>query len=234
MKKAINTNAIVFVQADDNNKAVVATRDGKAMYLAWVLKNANEPIYEVLGGKRREGVKFFCVDFPTVKNAKAFIEQAITVVDEKAYEKARKGEPKGDIKLPGVCVGEKPASAKGKKAEKKSNPAKAKGNKPTVAPNANKAEVKVEKATPRKAKGNADLTDAQKKALEVARNSVLNRAAAAYSVANGGNAQVTFKTLGKSEKELAQYIPNAKVGMMKSKKWAYATDKGITEDMLGF
>lgn len=229
MKKAINTNAIVFVQADDNNKAVVATRDGKSMYLAWVLKEANEPIYEALGGKRREGVKFFCVDFPTVKNAKAFIAQAITVVDEDAYNKARKGEPKGDIKLPGVCVGEKPAAAKGKKA-----PKSAKGNKPTTAPNAKKAEVKVEKATPNKAKGNADLTDAQKKALEVARNSVLNRAAAAYSVANGGNAQVTFKTLGKSEKELAQYIPNAKVGMMKSKKWAYATDKGITEDMLGF
>ena len=144
MKKT-NTNAIVFAQAQDNTKAVVATRDGKEMYLAWVLKNANEPIYEALGGKRVEGVKHFRVEFPTVKNAKAFIAQAIAVVDEKAYEKARKGEPKGDIKLPGECMGEKPAAAKGKKA-----PNKSKGNKPTTAPN---AKPKVEKvATPKKAK----------------------------------------------------------------------------------
>lgn len=249
MKKAINTNAIVFVQ--DNN-AVVATRDGKNKYLAHELLLKNKPIYEALGGVRREGVKYFCVDFLNEKNAKAFVKKAIAYIDDEEYAKTRKSELKTESKVT------TPAPAKGKKADElvevtladgtkakvkasalnvddKKAPRKTKGDvKPTTAPNANRAESKVASVAPCETNGNEELTDAQKKALEVAKNSVLNRAAAAYSVANGGTAQVTFKSLGKSEKELAQYIPNAKVGMMKSKKWAYATDKGITEDMLGF
>lgn len=258
MKKAISTNAVVFAQANDNTKAVVATRNDQTVYLAYALKKANEPIYEALGGKRVEGVKEFRVEFATVKNAKAFIAQGICEVNADDYAKARKTEPK--VKAEPKAKKVAPAPAKGKKDDglvtvalpdgtkaqvkksdlapteaKKTEPKKAKGDaKPTPAPTKKATPKKAEKvATPKKAKGNAELTDAQKKALDIAKTSILNRAAAAYSVANGGTAQVTFKSLGKTEKDLAKYIPAAKAGMMKSKKWAYAVKAGITEDMLG-
>ena len=253
MKKT-NTNAIVFAQAQDNTKAVVATRDGKEVYLAWALKEANKSIYEALGGKRREGVRYFCVDFPTVKNAKAFIAQAITHIDEDEYAKTRKVESieapvvlepakgKGKAKTEFKTVTDDDGNTytvavsalNGKKSADKKAPRKAKGDKPTTAPNAKaKAEPKSEKvATPRKAKGSADLTDKQKKYIDICKNSILNRAASAYSIANGGEA-TTFKALGKTEKDLAQYIPNAKAGLLKSNKWAKAVEMGITEDMLG-
>ena len=63
--------------------------------------------------------------------------------------------------------------------------------------------------------------------------SILNRAASAYSIANGGEA-TNFKALGKTEADLAAYIPNAKAGLLKSDKWAKAVALGITEDMLGY
>jgi hypothetical protein len=118
---------------------------------------------------------------------------------------------------------------------KKTTAKKAKGNaKPTTAPNAKVSKSVKAKAEPKKTKGNTvALTDAQKKALDIAKMSVLNRAASAYSIANGGEA-INFKDLGKSEKDLAKFIPKAKAGMLKSNKWAKAVEIGITEDMLGF
>lgn len=256
MKKNINTNAnaIVFAQAQDNNKAVVATRDGKEVYLAWALKNANEENYGKLGGKRVEGVKHFRVEFPTVKNAKSFIATAITELSADDYAKTRKTEPKAKAEkkasTPTKSKGKKAddlvtvtlvdgtqlqvsASALGIATEPKKAPRKSKGDKPTTAPNAKaKSEPKAEKIAPRKAKGNATLTDAQKKALDKAKMSILNRAASAYSIANGGEA-TNFKALGKTEAELKAYIPNAKAGLLKSSKWAKAVEMGITEDMLG-
>jgi hypothetical protein len=93
--------------------------------------------------------------------------------------------------------------------------------------------VKETKKPARKSKGNAELTDAGKKALEKMKTSVLNRAASAYSIANGGEA-TTFSALGKSAKALSAYIPNAKAGLLKSPKWKEASEKyGLTEEMLG-
>lgn len=179
MKKT-NTNAIVFAQAEDSKKAVVATRNGKEIYLAWALKQENEKVYNGLGGKRREGVKYFCVDFPTVKNAKEFIAKAITHIDADEYAKARKTEPKAKADTnpkkvaPTTAKGKKTddlvtvtlvdgtqlqvsASALGIKTEPKKAPRKSKGDKPTTAPNA-KASKKAEKvATPRKNKGNCPV-----------------------------------------------------------------------------
>lgn len=171
MKKTNNANTIIFAQAQDDKKAVVATRNGKEVYLVWTLKQENEKIYKALGGKRREGVKYFCVDFETAKNAKEFIAQAITHIDAEAYNKARKTEPKAKASTPTKAKGKKTddlvtvtlvdgtqlqvkASALGIKTEA---PRKSKGNKPTTAPNAKASKsVKADepKATPKKSKGN--------------------------------------------------------------------------------
>jgi hypothetical protein len=260
MKKTNNTNAIVFAQASDNTKAVVADR-----YVAHALYTQNKAIIESLDGMIVKGVGGFRAEFPTVKNAKEFIAKAITHIDAEDYAKARKTEPKAKAEAepkktstPTKSKGKKTddlvtvtladgtqlqvkASALGIKTESKA-PRKTKGNdKPTTAPNAKKASAKdepkatkSETATPKKAKGNtAELTDAQKKALDKAKMSILNRAASAYSIANGGSA-TTFKALGKSEADLKDYIPNAKAGLLKSDKWAKAVAAHITEDMLGF
>lgn len=236
MKKTVN--AIVFAQAEDSKKAVVANR-----YVAHALYTQNKALVEELGGTVIKGVGGFRAEFTTAKTAKNFIAQAITNINADDYAKARKTEPKAD----------KPTKTKGKKVDdlvevtlpdgtktkvkasvlgiEPKAPRKSKGDKPTTAPNA-----KVKKAekvvTPKKAKGNTDLTDAQKKTLDRMKMSVLNRAASAYSVANGGEA-TTFKALGKSEKDLAKYIPDAKAGLLRSSKWAKAVEMGITEDMLG-
>lgn len=244
MKKTINTNAIVFAQVKDNAKVVTANK-----YVAHALYTQNKALVESLGGTVLKGVGGFQAEFKTVANAKKFVATAITHIDEADYAKARKTEPKAKAEKKASA----PAKTKGKAndlvtvtladgtqlqvkasalgiAEKKA-PKTAKGNaKPTTAPN---AKAKTEKATaPRKAKGNADLTDAQKKHLDIVKTSILNRAASAYSIANGGEA-TTFKALGKTEKDLAAFIPNAKAGMLKSKKWTKAVEMGITEDMLG-
>ena len=231
MKKTNNTNAIVFAQAKDNTKLVTANK-----YVAHALYAQNKALVESLGGTVLKGVGGFQAEFKTVKNAKAFIAQAITHIDADEYAKARKTEPKSvtKAKAPAPAKGNKTDDlvevtlADGTKAQVKASalgikaPRKSKGDAPTPAPNA---------SAPRKAKGKADLTDAQKKCLDICKNSILNRAASAYSIANGGEA-TTFKALGKSESDLAAYIPNAKAGLLKSKKWAKAVELGITEDML--
>ena len=244
MKKS-TVNAIVFAQASDNKKAVVSNK-----YVAHSVFAQNKPIWEALGGTRDEGVNEFRLVFKSEKKAKEFIAQAITSVSKSEYNKARKTEPKPKVEKKATVPA--PTKAKGKVeyvtvtlddgtkakvkkselAEVKAPAKKGKGNtKPTSAPNA-KAK-KSEKVAPRKSKGNADLTEAQKKALNLVKNSVLNRAASAYSIANGGEA-TTFKALGKSEKALEKYIPKAKADTLKSGKWEYAKKAGITEDMLGF
>ena len=166
-----NTNAIVFAQAKDNNKAVVANK-----YVAHALYTQNKALVEQLGGTLVKGVGGFRAEFKTVKNAKDFIAQAITHIDEADYAKARKTAPKAKAEKKATSA---PAKAKGKvdelvevtladgtkvqvkasalgiKAEKA--PRKSKGNaKPTTAPNA-KAEPKAEKSAPRKAKGNGKV-----------------------------------------------------------------------------
>ena len=208
MKKTnTNAQAIVFAQASDNTKAVVANK-----YVAHALYTQNKALVEQFGGTLVKGVGGFRAEFKTVKNAKEFIAKAITHIDEADYAKARKTEPKA-------------------KAEPKKAPRKTKGNdKPTTAPT--KAPKAEKVATPKKAKGNADLTDAQKKTLDRMKMSILNRAASAYSIANGGEA-TNFKALGKTEADLEAYIPNAKAGLLKSDKWAKAVAMGITEEMLG-
>lgn len=255
MKKTnTNANAITFAQATDNTKAVVANK-----YVAHTLYTQNKALVEALGGTLVKGVGGFRAEFKTVKNAKEFIAQAITRIDAEAYNDARKTEPKAKAEPKPKKVA--PTTAKGtKKAEfitltdadgntfkvptsvlegTKTAPKKSKGKveeaKPTTAPNTKKASAKTEpkKATPKKAKGNAELTDAQKKRLDICKMSVLNRAASAYSIANGGEA-TNFKALGKTEADIKAYIPNAKAGLIKSSKWAKAVEMGITEDMLGF
>ena len=256
MKKTINTNAIVFAQTSDNAKAVTANK-----YVAHALYAQNKALVEALGGTLVKGVGGFRAEFKTVANAKKFVATAITHIDAEDYAKARKTEPKAKAEPKAKKVA--PATAKGKKAddlvtvtladgtelqvkasalgiatEPKKAPRKSKGEvKPTTAPKSTtnaKASKKAEKvATPKKAKGNAELTDAQKKRLEICKMSVLNRAASAYSIANGGEA-TTFKALGKTEADIKAYIPNAKVATLKSSKWAKAVEMGITEDMLGF
>lgn len=244
MKKTINT--IVFAQAKDNAKVVTANK-----YVAHALYTQNKALVESLGGTVLKGVGGFQAEFKTVANAKKFIATAITHIDEADYNKARKTEPKAKTEPKPKKVA--PTTAKGKaKAEFvtltdadgntfkvptsalesiKTAPKKAKGNaKPTTAPTKAKAEPKAK--TPTKAKGNATLTDTQKKYIDICKNSILNRAASAYSIANGGEA-TTFKALGKTEADLTAYIPNAKAGMLKSKKWTKAVELGITEDMLG-
>lgn len=247
MKKTNNTNAIVFAQASDNTKAVIADR-----YVAHALYTQNKAIAESLGGTIVKGVGGFRVEFTTVKNAKEFIAKAITHMDADEYAKTRKSEPKPKAKTESKSKTSTPTKAKGKntddlvtvtladgtqlqvkasalgiKTESKA-PRKAKGDKPSTAPNAKAPKAEA----PKKAKGNADLSEAQKKTLDRMKMSVLNRAASAYSIANGGSA-TNFNALGKSEADLKDYIPNAKAGLLKSDKWAKAVAMGITEDMLG-
>ena len=169
MKKTnTNAQAIVFAQAKDNTKAVVANK-----YVAHALYTQNKALIEQLGGTLVKGVGGFRAEFKTVKNAKDFIAQAITHIDAKEYAKARKTEPKAKA----VKKATAPATAKGKvkasdlvtvtladgtqlqvKASalgiKTEAPRKAKGDKPTTAPN---AKAKAPKATPKKAKGNCPV-----------------------------------------------------------------------------
>lgn len=206
---------IVFAQAQDNNKAVVANK-----YVAHALYEQNKAIVESLGGKIVKGVGGFRAEFKTVANAKKFVADAITEMSKKEYNAARKV-AEGSKKSKPVDEGSKKP-----KTSTKGNTRKGKGN---VAPT--KAKTEVKKAT--KGKGNVELTEAGKKALERMKASVLNRAASAYSIANGGVA-TTYSALGKSAKDLSAYIPNAKVALLKSDKWAKASKThGLTEDMLG-
>ena len=254
MKKT-NTNAIVFTQASDNAKAVTANK-----YVAHALYTQNKALVEQLGGALIKGVGGFRAEFKTAKTAKEFITKAITHIDEADYNKARKTEPKAKAEpkpkktAPTTAKGkvdelvtvmladgtqlQVKASVLGIAPEPKKAPRKSKGDKPTTAPKSmtnakEKTEPKAEKVAPTRAKGNTTLTPNAEKTLARMKMSVLNRAASAYNIANGGTA-VNFDTLGKTEADLKAYIPNAKAGLLKSDKWAKAVAMGITEDMLGF
>ena len=177
MKNAkTNANAIVFAQAQDSAKAVVANK-----YVAYALYTQNKALVEALGGEIIKGVDGFRAEFKTAKNAKAFIAQAITEMSEKDYAKARKTTPKT---APKVAV---PATAKGTKAKGKKaveyvtvhladgtplqvkardlipvkatapKKSKAKADKPTTAPNAKASKSVKAKAEPKKSKGNCKV-----------------------------------------------------------------------------
>lgn len=249
MKKTNNTNAIVFAQASDNTKAVVANK-----YVAHALYTQNKALVEQLGGTLVKGVGGFRAEFKTVANAKKFISTAITHIDADDYAKTRKTEPKAKAEPKAKKVA--PTTAKGKAKEDfvtvtddKGNsfkvlmsalkgvctPKKGKGaTKPTTAPTKvdKKAKTETKAKAPSKAKGNTELTPNAQKTLARMKMSVLNRAASAYSIANGGSA-TNFAELGKTEKDLSAYIPKAKADLLKSSKWAKAVEMGITEDMLG-
>lgn len=242
MKKTATTQ-ITFTQATGNKKVVKANR-----YVAYALYTQNQPIWEALGGVRVEGEKTLTIQFPTVAKAQAFISQAITSVSKKEYNATRKTEPKAKATKKATV----PAPAKGKTETKlvtvtladgtklrvkesdlmpMDKTAKAKGKKPTTAPS---TKAKATETKPTKAKGNTKtLTPEQAKMLKICKVSVLNRAASAYSIEHGGE-PTNFDTLGKTEKELAKYLPKAKADMLKSSKWAKAQKMGLTEDMLGF
>lgn len=170
MKKT-NTNAIVFAQAQDNAKVVTANK-----YVAHALYTQNKALVESLGGTVLKGVGGFKAEFKTVANAKKFVATAITHIDADDYAKARKTEPKAKKTAPTTAKGKKTddlvtvtladgtqlqvkASALGMATEPKKAPRKAKGDKPTTAPNAKaKTEPKAEKvATSHKAKGNGKV-----------------------------------------------------------------------------
>lgn len=250
MKKT-NTNAVVFTQAQDNTKAVVANK-----YVAHALYEQNEALVEELGGKIVKGVGGFRAEFKTVANAKKFVAEAITEMSKKEYNATRKakgnknsksasegnkkpaskakGNNKSDFVVLKDAEGNEykiPASALAQKEGTKKSTRKGKGD---VAPTKSATKVSKETKKPaRKSKGNAELTDAGKKALERMQMSILNRAASAYSIAKGGEA-TTFSALGKSKKDLNSYMPKAKEALLKSDKWAKASKThGLTEEMLG-
>jgi hypothetical protein len=180
MKNAkTNTNAIVFAQANDSTKAVVANK-----YVAYALYAQNKALVEALGGEVIKGVDGFRAEFKTAKNAKAFIAQAICEMSTKDYNKARKTAPK--VAVPATAKGKKtvaPTKAKGIKVteyvtvhladgtplkvkaselmpmDKPAKKAKGKveADKPTVAPNAKASKSVKAKAEPKKSKGNCKV-----------------------------------------------------------------------------
>ena len=210
-----NFTPITFAQDKSNTKVVVADR-----YVPHALYVANKAIIESLGGTIVKGVGGFKAEFPKAANAKSFVKQAITSVSEKEYNATRKVKEADE--------GNKAPKTEGK-GNKKSNARKGKGNDaPSKAPTETK-EVKSGKANAK----TAELSEAGKKALDRMKASVLNRAASAYSIANGGEA-TTFAALGKSKDVLKDFIPKAKAGLLKSPKWAKASETyGLTENMLG-
>ena len=212
-------NPITFTLASDSNKAVVADK-----YVAHALYTQNEAIVKQLGGTVIRGGRGFRAEFKTVANAKKFIAQAIKEISEKDYKASRKVQPvdEGNKKPKSATKGNKKSTRRGK------------GNDAPAPTKAVTVEKEVSKTKPtRKAKGNAELTEAGRKALDRMKASVLNRAASAYSIANGGEA-TTFKALGKSAKELEAFVPKAKAALLKSDKWAKASEAhGLTEEMLG-
>ena len=171
MKKTNNTNSIVFAQASDNAKAVVANK-----YVAHAIYTQNKALVEQLGGTLVKGVGGFRAEFKSVANAKKFVATAITHIDADDYAKARKTAPK--VKAEKKATAPAPTKAKGKAKEDfvtvtddKGNtfkvlmsalkdvcaPKKGKGaTKPTTAPNA-KVDKKSEPKAPRKAKGNGKV-----------------------------------------------------------------------------
>lgn len=170
MKKT-TVNAITFAQANNNKKAVVSDK-----YVAHALYTQNKPIWEALGGTRKEGEKGLYIEFKSEKKAKEFIAQAITSISEKDYNKARKTEPKAKAEKKATVPA--PVKAKGKveyvsvtlddgtKVKVKKSDLvlidkptkKGKGNsKPTTAPNTKASKSVKAKAEPKKAKGDCKV-----------------------------------------------------------------------------
>lgn len=236
-------NPITFTLATDNKKAVVADR-----YVAHELYVRNEAIIKDLGGTIIKGVGGFRAEFKSKANAEKFISKAITKLSNKEYNATRKVQEsdegnkkstksgKGNKNAEMVTLTDEkgnkytiPKSALAQTQESKKPARKSKGS---DAPTKTPTKVEEAKKPAHKSKGDVELTEAGKKALVTMKTSVLNRAASAYSIAHGGEA-TTFKVLGKSEKELKDFIPNAKAGLLKSSKWAKASaTHGLTEEML--
>lgn len=212
-----NFTPINFTLAKDSKTIVVADR-----YVAHDLYVRNQTIVESLGGTVLKGVGGFKAEFTKPTNAKKFIAQAITSVSEDEYKANRK--PKVEEAKASKPKTEGKGNGKSEKGSKKSKARKGKGNDtPTKAA----TEVKEVQAT------KVELTPSAQKALDKMKMSVLNRAASAYSIANGGVA-TTFTALGKSAEELKAFMPKAKEGLLKSPKWIKASEThGLTEDMLG-
>lgn len=222
-----NVNGIVFAQAQDNKKAVVANR-----YVAHALYTQNKAIAESLGGVIIKGVNGFRAEFKTAANAKKFVNQAITEMSAEEYNSARKQGGK-----------KSKASEKGNKAPTKSKTkTAAKGNEAPSASTKVK-ETKELKAVAKEASTHAEVnetpTDGNKnpnrrdRLLEKMKVSALNRAAAKCDRANGGNGLVTFATYGKSAQELKAYMPAAIEDTLKAKKFHDKAIKfGITKEML--
>ena len=224
-----NFTPITFTLAKDSGKTIVVAD----RYVAHDLYVRNQAIVEGLGGTVLKGVGGFKAEFTKPANAKKFIAQAITSVSEDEYKANRKpkveeAEPKAKESKSADKQAKASKPKTDSKGNKKSNARKGKGNDaPTKAATEEKVEVKEVK------KPKIELTPSAQKALDKMKISVLNRAASAYSIANGG-AATTFTALGKSADELKAFMPKAKEGLLKSPKWANASKThGLTEDMLG-
>lgn len=246
------TQVITFTQAQDSKKAVVADR-----YVAHALYTQNRAIVESLGGTIITGVGGFRAEFKKVADAKKFIEQAITGMSKKEYNATRKvreskPEDEGNKKPKTSSKGNKktavevvtlvdadgneykvPKSALQSQDTVKKPARKSKGNAtPTKSATTTNKKSATNKKPASAGKGSVLNAPAQK-ALDEMKKSILNRAASAYSIAHGGEA-TTFDRLGKSEKVIKEFMPAAKVGLLKSAKWAKASKTyGLTEEMLG-
>jgi hypothetical protein len=216
-----NFTPINFTLAKDSKTIVVADR-----YVAHDLYVRNQAIVESLGGTVLKGVGGFKAEFTKSANAKKFIAQAITSVSEDEYKANRK--PKVEETKESKPKTEGKGNGKSEKGSKKSKARKGKGNDTPTKAATEASEVKVEVQATK-----MELTPSAQKALDKMKMSVLNRAASAYSIANGGVA-TTFVALGKSAEELKAFMPKAKEGLLKSPKWIKASEThGLTEDMLG-
>ena len=80
-------------------------------YVAHELYERNEAIINKLGGEILRGVGGFKAQFKTSAQAKKFVEQAITSINPKDYNNARKSEPKATTQ---VKAPKKPKSSAGK------------------------------------------------------------------------------------------------------------------------
>ena len=225
------TNSIIFTAT---SKTVTANR-----YVPHAIYVKNEALIKELGGEILKGVGGFKATFKKAADAKKFVAQAITEMSEKEYNATRKSKSKAGSK--GKAKETEMVALTDAKGNEYLVPASAlqtKGNKKPsrtgkgIAPTASRTTAEGNKKSSRTGKGIA-LSPAAQKALDKMKMSVLNHAASAYSIANGGEA-TTFSALGKSEKELKDFMPKAKEGLLKSSKWVKAVSAyGLTEEMLG-
>lgn len=220
-----NFTPINFTLAKDSKTIVVADRR-----MPYALYVQNKGIAETLGGTVDIVIvgtaKCMQATFTNAANAKKFLKKAVHEMTSEEYEASRNSKPEEASKQAKESKPKTDSKGNGKpaKGSKKSNARKGKGN---DAPTKAATEVKEVKVT------KVELTPSAQKALDKMKMSVLNRAASAYSIANGG-AATTFTALGKSAEELKAFMPKAKEGLLKSPKWIKASATyGLTEDMLG-